>query len=62
MEEGFVPVEKGMRITGHKDAKSYEKYNMCSPDSNQRAMQDLISGEPLLTAWKASTYQELVHG
>jgi hypothetical protein len=41
MEEGMVPVEKGMRITRHMDMKSYTKYNACLPNSEQRACQDL---------------------
>jgi hypothetical protein len=51
MEEGLVPVEKGMRITGHRDAKSYKKYNTCLPNSDQRAMQDLMLGESVLASW-----------
>jgi hypothetical protein len=37
MEEGMVPVEKGMRITGHRNMKSYFKYIICILDSKQRA-------------------------
>ena len=34
MEEGLVPIEKGMRVIGHRDMKSYSKYIACVPDSN----------------------------
>ena len=33
MEEGMVPIEKGMSVTGHMDVKSYSKYNACVMDS-----------------------------
>jgi hypothetical protein len=62
MEEGLVPVEKGMRITGHRDMKSYAKYNSCLPDSEQRACQDLISGDSALAKGKAVNYLDLVTG
>ena len=32
MEEGLVPIEKGMKVIGHCDVKSYSKYNACIPD------------------------------
>jgi hypothetical protein len=62
MEEGLVPVEKGMRITSHRDMKSYAKYNACLPDSEQRACQDLISGDSALVKGKAVNYLDLVTG
>jgi hypothetical protein len=37
MEEEMVPIEKGMRITRHRDNKSYAKYNACLPNMEQRA-------------------------
>jgi hypothetical protein len=49
MEEGMVPVEKCMMITGHRDLKSCAKYKVCILDSEQRACQDLISGNSVLT-------------
>jgi hypothetical protein len=60
MEEGLVPVEKGMRITGHRDSKSYAKYNAYLPESEQQACQDLISGDSALVKGKPSIYQDLV--
>lgn len=37
MEEGLVPLERGMRISGHQDSKLYAKYNAYLPESEQRA-------------------------
>jgi hypothetical protein len=60
MEEGMVPVEKGMRITRHMDMKSYTKYNACLPNSEQRACQDLNSRDLVLVKGKPMNYQDLV--
>jgi hypothetical protein len=60
IEEGLVPVEKGMRITGHRDSKSYAKYNAHLPESEQRTCQDLISGDSVLVKGKLSSYQDLL--
>ena len=60
MEEGLVPVEKGMRIIGHRDSKSYAKYNAHVLESEQRACQDLISGDSVLAKGKVSNYQDLL--
>ena len=60
MEEGMVPVEKGMLVTGHRDVKSYSKYNACVMDSEQRACQDLISGDSVLAKGKPVIYHDLV--
>jgi hypothetical protein len=60
MEEGLVPIKKGMRITGHQDAKSYAKYNAHILEAEQRACQDLISGDSVLVKGKRSSYLELV--
>jgi hypothetical protein len=51
-----------MRITGHRDMKSYAKYNACLPDSEQRACQDLISGDSALAKGKTVNYLDLVTG
>jgi hypothetical protein len=60
MEECMVPMEKGMTITGHRDMKSYSKYNAFVPDSEQRACQDIISGDSALAQGKSVNYQDLV--
>jgi hypothetical protein len=60
MEEGMVPAEKGMRITGHRDIKSYEKYNACLADSEQRACQNLILRDSVLAKGKPVNYQDFV--
>jgi hypothetical protein len=56
IEEGLVLVEKGMRITSHRDMKSYSKYNACVPNSNQRACQNLISRDLVLAQGKPVQY------
>jgi hypothetical protein len=43
-EEAGVPVEKGMRITGHRDAKSYAKYRASYSEVDDKVCQDVISG------------------
>ena len=60
MEEGMVLVEKGMSVTGHRDVKSYSKYNACVMDSELRACPDLISGESVLAKGKSVIYHDLV--
>ena len=60
MEESLVPVEKGMRITGHRDSKSYAKYNAHVPESEQRACQDIISGDSVVAKGMVSNYQDLL--
>ena len=44
MEEALVPRETGMEHTGHRDAKSYEKYNRESKVPSSKAVQKIISG------------------
>jgi hypothetical protein len=60
MEEGQVPVEKGMRITGYRDHKSYTKYNSFLPKSEQYACHDIIYDDSMRVGRKLYTYQELV--
>jgi hypothetical protein len=52
MEEAGIPVEKGMRITGHHDAKSYTKYKTNDNKVDDRVCQDVISGTSLMVAVK----------
>ena len=49
-----------MKITSHRDMKSYSKYNVCVLDSKQRACQDLIFGDLVLSHRKSINYQDLV--
>jgi hypothetical protein len=56
MEDDMVPVEKRMRITRHRDMKSYAKYNACLLDLEQRACQVLISGDSVLAKGKLVNY------
>lgn len=44
MEEAFIPSEKGMLVTVHKDVKSYKKYSADSGTTDMRACQHIISG------------------
>lgn len=44
MEEAAVLVEKGMKITGHRDHKSYGCYNFVSKEIDQNVYQDVICG------------------
>lgn len=47
MSDALVPVEDGMKISGHRDQKSYTQYDQGQSDCKGRAMQRCISGELL---------------
>jgi hypothetical protein len=60
MEEAGVLVEKGMRITGHRDAKSYAKYRANDSEVDDRVCQDLIYGVTSLAKGKAVQFEQLL--
>jgi hypothetical protein len=60
MEEAGVPVEKGMRITSHRDAKSYAKYRANDSEVDDRVCQDLISRVTSLAKGKAFQFEQLL--
>jgi hypothetical protein len=60
MEEAGVPVEKGMRITGHRDAKSYAKYRANDSEVDDRVCQDVIPGTSALATRKRLQYDDIL--
>ena len=60
MEEVGVPVEKGMRITCHRDAKSYAEYQANDSEVDDRVCLDVISGTSTLTTGKCLQYDDIL--
>jgi len=60
MEASHIPVEKGMKITGHRDHKSYGRYNAVPRDIDQKVCQDVISNTNALAKGKPLTYIEIL--
>lgn len=60
MEEAGVPVEKGMRITGHRDAKSYAKYRANDTEVDDRVCQDVISGTIAMVTGKCMHFVDIL--
>lgn len=59
MEEGLVPAEKAMKITGHRDYKSYKQYNENPQVLDDRSCQRLISGIDTKNKGKTLLYADL---
>jgi hypothetical protein len=60
MEEAGVPVEKGMRITGHRDAKSYAKYRANDSEAKDRVCQDVISRTTSMVTGKYAQFGDML--
>lgn len=60
MEDAHVLVEKGMRIIGHRDHKSYAKYSAVDSDIDQRVCQDVISGDLVIPKGKKAMFEDLI--
>jgi hypothetical protein len=47
LDESLVPIEKAMEVTGHRDIKSFKKYNRSAPVVSDRAVQRSLAGDTL---------------
>jgi hypothetical protein len=60
MEDAGVPVEKGMRITGHRNTKSYAKYRANDSEVEDRVCQDIISGTTSIVTSKCVQFEDML--
>jgi hypothetical protein len=60
MEEAGVPVYKGMRITGHRDAKSYAKYRANDSEVEDKVCQDVISRTTSMVTGKYMQFGDIL--
>jgi hypothetical protein len=59
-EEAGVPVEKGMRITGHCDAKLYAKYRANDSEVDDKVCQDEISGTTTMVTGRSLQFDDIL--
>lgn len=43
LDDAMVPIEKGMELTGHRDPKSFKKYNKTPKVTSDRATQRVLA-------------------
>ena len=60
IEEAMVQVEKGMRITCHRDAKLYAKYRANDSEVEDKVCQDVISGTASLVTGKCLQFDDIL--